>query len=158
MLILRYEFEVEITDTTGTRTATVSDKLAERMLSMTAEQIYETIVFKKQLLPVEHIRQELSQKWFKIHLQKSLRRTPDRTPGSLLVLSYSQKQNVFDLPQCTTTITIADKAPTNSRQHRKKLEVYNEVLRRLKESNNAEAQQPGFDDKLRSHFNRLHTR
>ncbi|KAM3344257.1 serine/threonine-protein kinase STY46 isoform X1 [Capsicum galapagoense] len=53
---------------------------------------------------------------------------------------------------------VVDSAPTNSRQQRKKLEVYNEVLRRLKESNNVEAQQPGFDDELWAHFNRLPTR
>ncbi|KAG5582032.1 hypothetical protein H5410_052659 [Solanum commersonii] len=53
---------------------------------------------------------------------------------------------------------VVDSAPANSRQHRKKLEVYNEVLRRLKESNNNEAQQPGFDDELWAHFNRLPTR
>ncbi|XP_060176242.1 serine/threonine-protein kinase STY46-like [Lycium barbarum] len=53
---------------------------------------------------------------------------------------------------------IVDSAPTNSRQQRKKMEVYNEVLRRLKQSDNTEAQQPGFDDELWSHFNRLPTR
>ncbi|XP_069146625.1 serine/threonine-protein kinase STY46 isoform X2 [Solanum lycopersicum] len=53
---------------------------------------------------------------------------------------------------------VVDSAPANSRQHRKKLEVYNEVLRRLKESDNDEAQQPGFEDELWSHFNRLPTR
>lgn len=44
------------------------------------------------------------------------------------------------------------------RQHRQKLEVYNEILRRLKESKNEEAYQPGFDDELWAHFNRLPTR
>ncbi|KAF1879191.1 hypothetical protein Lal_00047864 [Lupinus albus] len=45
-----------------------------------------------------------------------------------------------------------------SRQHRHKLEVYNEILRRLKDSGNDEAMQPGFDDQLWAHFNRLPTR
>ncbi|KAL9354196.1 hypothetical protein Peur_052166 [Populus x canadensis] len=39
-----------------------------------------------------------------------------------------------------------------------KLEVYNEILRRLKESNHEEANLPGFDDQLWTHFNRLPTR
>ncbi|KAK4340501.1 hypothetical protein RND71_041963 [Anisodus tanguticus] len=49
---------------------------------------------------------------------------------------------------------------TSGRHHRKKLEVYNEVLRRLKEqsNNNHEALQPGFDDQLWAHFSRLPTR
>ncbi|XP_075079944.1 serine/threonine-protein kinase STY46-like [Nicotiana tabacum] len=53
---------------------------------------------------------------------------------------------------------VVDSAPTNSRQHSKKLEVYNEVLRRFKQSNNVEAQQPAFDDELWAHFSRLPTR
>ncbi|XP_031285907.1 serine/threonine-protein kinase STY46-like isoform X4 [Pistacia vera] len=48
--------------------------------------------------------------------------------------------------------------PAQSRQQRQKLEVYNEVLRRLKQSNNEEANQPCFDDELWTHFNRLPTR
>ncbi|KAF7144004.1 hypothetical protein RHSIM_Rhsim05G0052200 [Rhododendron simsii] len=48
---------------------------------------------------------------------------------------------------------------TNSRQQMRKREVYNEVLRRLKESPNVEdVEQPGFDDQLWAHFNRLPTR
>ncbi|KAI9124159.1 hypothetical protein K1719_005459 [Acacia pycnantha] len=49
-------------------------------------------------------------------------------------------------------------SPTQNRQQRQKLEVYNEVLRRLKESNNEEAMQPGFQHQLWAHFNRLPTR
>ena len=48
--------------------------------------------------------------------------------------------------------------PTQSRQHRQKVEVYNEILRRLKDSGNEEAMQPGFDDQLWTHFNRLPSR
>ncbi|RZC45015.1 hypothetical protein C5167_037962 [Papaver somniferum] len=51
-----------------------------------------------------------------------------------------------------------DSSPTHPRQQRKKLEVYNEVLRRLKDSNNEEALTPGFEDELWSHFHRLPTR
>ncbi|KAJ7967113.1 putative Protein kinase [Quillaja saponaria] len=45
-----------------------------------------------------------------------------------------------------------------TRQHRQKLEVYNEVLRRLKDLNNEEVIQLGFEDELWAHFNRLPTR
>ncbi|PIA35552.1 hypothetical protein AQUCO_03500126v1 [Aquilegia coerulea] len=47
---------------------------------------------------------------------------------------------------------------TNPFQQRQKLEVYNEVLRRLKDLNHDEANLPGFDDDLWSHFNKLPTR
>ncbi|XP_043711169.1 serine/threonine-protein kinase STY46-like [Telopea speciosissima] len=53
---------------------------------------------------------------------------------------------------------VVESSPTHPRQQRQKLEVYNEVLRRLKESNHEEANLPGFDDELWSHFSRLPTR
>ncbi|XP_058753492.1 serine/threonine-protein kinase STY46-like isoform X3 [Vicia villosa] len=49
-------------------------------------------------------------------------------------------------------------APSQSRQHRQKLEVYDEILRRLISTGNEEALQPGFNDQLWAHFNRLPTR
>ncbi|CAN6688193.1 unnamed protein product [Malus baccata var. baccata] len=52
----------------------------------------------------------------------------------------------------------APSSPAQSRQRRQKLGVYNEVLRRLKDSKNDEAIRPGFDDELWAHFNRLPTR
>ncbi|KAJ8764236.1 hypothetical protein K2173_005976 [Erythroxylum novogranatense] len=47
---------------------------------------------------------------------------------------------------------------TNPRHQRQKLEVFNEVLRRIQESNFEEANLPGFDDQLWLHFNRLPAR
>ncbi|KAL4319478.1 hypothetical protein GQ457_18G018620 [Hibiscus cannabinus] len=52
----------------------------------------------------------------------------------------------------------SDLSPLQSRQQRQKLEVYNEVLRRLRESDIEDANRPGFDDELWAHFNRLPTR
>ncbi|XP_058777733.1 serine/threonine-protein kinase STY17 [Vicia villosa] len=46
----------------------------------------------------------------------------------------------------------------NPRHHRQKLEVYNEVLRRIQDSDCEEAHVPGFDDQLWLHFNRLPAR
>ncbi|KAJ8427118.1 hypothetical protein Cgig2_030280 [Carnegiea gigantea] len=60
--------------------------------------------------------------------------------------------------QTQTQTAAAVGGPANQRQQRQKLEVYNEVLRRLKDSNNPESLLPGFDDELWSHFNRLPAR
>ncbi|CAA7391469.1 unnamed protein product [Spirodela intermedia] len=49
-----------------------------------------------------------------------------------------------------------DSSLTHTRQQRQKLDVYNEVLRRLKDSEDAGL--PGFDDELWAHFNRLPVR
>lgn len=48
--------------------------------------------------------------------------------------------------------------PSQHQRHFRKLEVYNEVLRRLKDSGSPEALAPSFDEELWSHFNRLPAR
>ncbi|KAF3434774.1 hypothetical protein FNV43_RR21860 [Rhamnella rubrinervis] len=63
-----------------------------------------------------------------------------------------------DNESCGSRVHDTSSPPAKTRQHRQKLEVYNEVLRRLKESKTEEAIQPGFDDELLAHFNRLPTR
>lgn len=62
-----------------------------------------------------------------------------------------------DNESCSSSV-MESAASGTSRQQRKKVEVYNEVLRRLKESSHPEAQGPAFDDQLWAHFNRLPAR
>ncbi|XVF45589.1 hypothetical protein PTKIN_Ptkin02bG0218300 [Pterospermum kingtungense] len=52
----------------------------------------------------------------------------------------------------------SDTSPFQSRQQRQKLHVYNEMLRRLRDSDKEEANRPGFEDELWTHFKRLPTR
>lgn len=53
---------------------------------------------------------------------------------------------------------VVESSPRKSGPQRKKLEVYNNVLRRLKEVDHPEAQEPAFDDRLWEHFKRLPAR
>lgn len=48
-----------------------------------------------------------------------------------------------------------DFSPIQCRKQRQKVEVYEEVLCRLKETNEQETRQPGFEDELWTHFYRL---
>lgn len=48
-----------------------------------------------------------------------------------------------------------ESSPTHPRHQRRKLEAYNEILRRLKECGSEAVNAPGFEDELLSHFNRL---
>lgn len=48
--------------------------------------------------------------------------------------------------------------PSQSRKQRLKVEVYNEILCRLKELNEEETKQPYFEDELWAHFYRLPNR
>ncbi|KAI7750646.1 hypothetical protein M8C21_012692 [Ambrosia artemisiifolia] len=65
-------------------------------------------------------------------------------------------RSVDSSPSPSRTVTNVNSS--GHRQQMKKLEVYNDVLNRLKELNNEEANEPGFDDELLAHFNRLPTR
>ncbi|CAK9178373.1 unnamed protein product [Ilex paraguariensis] len=49
----------------------------------------------------------------------------------------------------------SESSPSQNRKRRQKVEVYHEVLRRLRDSSSEEASQPGFVDELWTHFNRL---
>ncbi|KAI3507107.1 hypothetical protein L1887_21874 [Cichorium endivia] len=59
---------------------------------------------------------------------------------------------------CSSRASEASPAAVGSRKRRPKVEVYQEVLRRLRESDCEEACQPGFEDQLWAHFNRLPVR
>ncbi|KAL0550613.1 hypothetical protein IC582_015135 [Cucumis melo] len=63
-----------------------------------------------------------------------------------------------DVESCGSRATDFSSSHVNPRHHRQKLEVYNEVLRRIQQSNFHEANLPGFDDQLWLHFNRLPAR
>ncbi|KAH7523458.1 hypothetical protein FEM48_Zijuj06G0013200 [Ziziphus jujuba var. spinosa] len=51
-----------------------------------------------------------------------------------------------------------DFSPTLSRKHKQKVDIYDEVLHRLRDLNVAESWLPGFEDELWAHFCRLPTR
>ncbi|XP_050127803.1 serine/threonine-protein kinase STY17-like isoform X2 [Malus sylvestris] len=61
-----------------------------------------------------------------------------------------------DVESCGSRAALSSQA--QPRHHRQKLEVYNEVLRRIQDYNFEEANLPGFDDQLWLHFNRLPAR
>ncbi|XP_076955319.1 serine/threonine-protein kinase STY46-like [Bidens hawaiensis] len=59
---------------------------------------------------------------------------------------------------CSSRASATADAAVASRKRRPKVEVYQEVLRRLREANCEEASVPGFEDELWSHFSRLPVR
>lgn len=63
-----------------------------------------------------------------------------------------------DSESCGSRAAETAASPTHPRQQRAKMEVYNEVLRRLRESDSPDAAAPGFDDELWLHFSRLPAR
>jgi len=67
-----------------------------------------TICLQNELFPVAHINQLLADKLFRIQLQRSSSRTPDKNAGSLVLLSYTEKLTMF-LPEESTSASGADR-------------------------------------------------
>ncbi|KAF3624697.1 hypothetical protein FXO37_31243 [Capsicum annuum] len=91
-LVPRCHFRIDITDSSGTITATMSEALAERILSLTTDQIYDKVVVQKQPLSIAGINRQLDRKLFKLQLQKSSFRFQDQKPDALVVASFTETE------------------------------------------------------------------
>ncbi|PSR99547.1 Serine/threonine-protein kinase [Actinidia chinensis var. chinensis] len=58
-----------------------------------------------------------------------------------------------DTESCSSRAS--ESVPSQSGKRRQKFEVYHEIIRRLRDSDNEEANQPGFEDELWAYFNWL---
>ncbi|GJS84495.1 serine/threonine-protein kinase STY46 [Tanacetum coccineum] len=68
------------------------------------------------------------------------------------------ESNSSNEESCRSNKSVESSSSSPQRNQMKKLEVYNDVLNRLKDISNDEVNQPGFDQQLLAHFNRLPTR
>ncbi|PWA94530.1 ACT domain-containing protein [Artemisia annua] len=72
------------------------------------------------------------------------------------------ESNSSNEESCRSNKSVESSSSSPPRNHQrnqmKKIEVYKDVLNRLKDINNDEVNQPGFDQQLLAHFNRLPTR
>lgn len=70
------------------------------------------------------------------------------------------ESNSSNEESCRSNKSVESSSPPRNHQRNqmKKIEVYKDVLNRLKDINNDEVNQPGFDQQLLAHFNRLPTR
>ncbi|XP_060175295.1 replication protein A 70 kDa DNA-binding subunit B-like [Lycium barbarum] len=103
MLTPRCCFQVQIADGSGSTIATLVGEPGENLLSMKAEQIYETINVKNESLPLPDIQQHLADKVFKVQLKKSFSRNSNETPAKLFILSFAEKQDTLQLPGISTS-------------------------------------------------------
>ncbi|KAG5595729.1 hypothetical protein H5410_036961 [Solanum commersonii] len=95
-------FQIDLIDNTATTTASISAELGEKLLSMTAEDIFDITCTKRQSLSLNHVQEMLSNKVFEIQLRKSSWGSSNTTHATLSILSYMEKQH---LPQATTDRT-----------------------------------------------------
>ncbi|KAM3289512.1 hypothetical protein P3S67_017800 [Capsicum chacoense] len=101
-------FQVQITDESGSTTATLLGELGENLLSVRDEQIYEIINIKKDPLPLQYIEEDLANKVFKIQLRKSYSRNSDAAPAKLFVSSFVEKQDALQLLTSSTSLDVGE--------------------------------------------------
>ncbi|KAH0750177.1 hypothetical protein KY290_029409 [Solanum tuberosum] len=101
-LVPRCSFQIDLIDNTATTTASISAELGEKLLSMTAEDIFDITCTKRQSLSLTHVHEMLSNKVFEIQLRKSSWGSSNTTNATLSILSYMEKQHT---PKSTTDRT-----------------------------------------------------
>ncbi|KAL3369794.1 hypothetical protein AABB24_007033 [Solanum stoloniferum] len=106
-LIPRCQFEVTIKDNIGFATAIISDEIAEKMLHLTSEEIYEICFVKKETLSLQNVEDELNGKIFNIQIKRLFTKKLDAMQ-KLSILSYLEKQDVIHKSMASTTINITD--------------------------------------------------
>uniref|UniRef100_K4CRY6 Replication factor A C-terminal domain-containing protein n=1 Tax=Solanum lycopersicum TaxID=4081 RepID=K4CRY6_SOLLC len=92
-LLPRCIFQIDLTDGTATVTTSISGELGEKLLSMTAEDIFDITCAKRQSLHVNHVHEMLSNKLFQIQLRKSSWGTSNNTQATYSIISYMEKQH-----------------------------------------------------------------
>ncbi|KAH0634254.1 hypothetical protein KY284_037040 [Solanum tuberosum] len=95
-LVPRFSFQIDLIDNTTTTTASISAELGEKLLSMTAEDIFDITCTKRQSLSLTHVHEMLSNKVFEIQLRKSSWGSSNTANATLSVLSYMEKQHTPD--------------------------------------------------------------
>ncbi|KAG5616606.1 hypothetical protein H5410_016430 [Solanum commersonii] len=128
-LIPRCQFEVTIKDNSGFATAIVLDEIAEKMLHLTSEEIYEICFVKvkestmkcsnlllskvnahnniKETLSLQNVEDELNGKIFNIQIKRLFTKKLDAMQ-ILSILSYLEKQDVIHKSMTPTTVNITD--------------------------------------------------
>ncbi|KAM3309456.1 hypothetical protein P3S67_011200 [Capsicum chacoense] len=124
----RCRFQVQITDGSGSTTATLLGELGENLLSMRAEQIYETFNIKKDPLPLQYIEEDLANKVFKIQLRKSYSRNSDAAPVKLFVSSFVEKQDALQLPTSSASLDVGENSKRNLTMRRCQMNQKSQLL------------------------------
>ncbi|XP_049359971.1 uncharacterized protein LOC125824612, partial [Solanum verrucosum] len=114
-LIPRCQFEVTIKDNNGFAIAIISDEIAEKMLHLTSEEIYEICFIKKETLSLQNVEDQLNSKIFNIQMKRLFTKKMDATQ-KLFILSYLEKQDVIHKPMTSTTVNVTD-AKKHTNEH-----------------------------------------
>ncbi|XP_059281909.1 uncharacterized protein LOC132035796 isoform X3 [Lycium ferocissimum] len=104
MLIPRCRFDVNLHDASGSIIGIIMDKEAEKLLSLTTDEIYDLASNEDELLPMQNIQSKLNQNFYIIQVKKSFSHSSQATSGKLYILSCTEKgKMVHSLPESPKT-------------------------------------------------------
>ncbi|KAK4714084.1 hypothetical protein R3W88_019991 [Solanum pinnatisectum] len=106
MLIPRCQFNVNLEDSSGTTTAMIMNKDGEKLLSLTAEQIYERTSTKNNFPPMKDLDTAFTNKIFSIRAKKNFMRAPNATATKLYIHSCMVKEYTTHPPTTPNTNNI----------------------------------------------------
>lgn len=93
-LVPRCTFQIDVIDGSGWTTASISGDLVEKLLSMTADDVYDITSVKHKVLSIDCVLQMMSNKMFQIQLRKSSQKGSNSvTQTSLAILCYTEKKD-----------------------------------------------------------------
>ncbi|MCE5165890.1 hypothetical protein HAX54_012927, partial [Datura stramonium] len=93
VLVPRCRFDVNMEDSSSSTIGVIMDKEAEKLLSLTAAEIYDLVSVENDSLPMENIQIRLNQNLFRIQVKKSFSRIVGSTFSKLFILSCIEKEN-----------------------------------------------------------------
>lgn len=93
-LVPRCAFQIDLVDRSDTTTALISGNLAEKVLFVTANDIFHTTCIKWQLLPIKDAQDMLEDKLFHVQLRKTTWRRANVAQSSLTLVSYREVEAI----------------------------------------------------------------
>ncbi|KAL3380481.1 hypothetical protein AABB24_000898, partial [Solanum stoloniferum] len=119
-LIPRCQFEVTIKDNNDFATAIVSDEIAEKLLHLTLEEIYEICFVKKETLSLQNVEDQLNGKIFNIQMKRLFTKKLDATQNKQTIEHLSSGEKEYP--------SMANKYNPSTHKHSMEMKNCNKVV------------------------------
>lgn len=91
----RCRFDVTLEDTTGSITGIIMDQEGEKLLCLTAEEIYTIASTEMESQPMKNDQLKMQDNFLKIQVKKSFSRSSHTTSEKVFILSVTKKENML---------------------------------------------------------------
>ncbi|KAM3303865.1 hypothetical protein P3S67_014896 [Capsicum chacoense] len=113
LLTPKCHFEVIVKDNSDIATTTISDEVAEKILFLFAEEIYEITFVKKDTSSLLLVQNQVNGKMFKIQMKRLYPKNQDSTPN-FFILSCLEKKDAVHKSTLTTTVDVPELKKTHN--------------------------------------------